>query len=660
VIGQVGGDLFLRSEQDANEYHRKDVAAGFDAAIGTGGGSASGYVSAAKVDSTYRSVIEQTGIQAGEGGFHIDVAGKTTLDGAAIASTADPELNYFRTGSLEWKDIVNEAKFKATQASVSGGGGTGGGSVTGSFQNKSDSATSTTHAGIAGGTLIVDDGSGAGIARGVTELQQDGLKEIFDARKVAEQLQIQQVAGELGFQAAGTLAEKMGWAEGSKEKVALHAAVGAAVAALGGGNVLGGAAGAALNQQLVPVLRKAIEDAGVKESDNPATFNALMQAASLAVGSVAGASGASTALAADVNNRQLHPIEKKVISEEIAERYARDHGVTVEQAQRTLEAQLLRMVDANAAAQGGWDQEATNYLKGYANRVGNYSIGNDQWGNSVPLFGTSAGYQRQDSTIFSAHPQTSMPPPKLGWGAAAGYFEGVAGGISGAVSDTISAIAHPLDTAGKVWDSVSALFSDPVGTGQAMQEATRPMADAAQQGDLKPAGEQIGQQVGNSGISLGTGLTGKWLLGKWIPGDSVVDAGIRWGKGVQGQGMPWEDYLAKQLPAGSRLPPNFPTFDFYDIGSKTAISAKTLDTTTPSKIANPRQIFSSLKGSIDTAANFDDAKKGTINLERSDIISYELRVAVPEKTTLEQWKQIEKSIEYGRQRGVAVRITKVR
>ena len=67
VIGQVGGDLFLRSEQDTNEYRRKDVAAGFDAAVGTGGGTASGYVSAAKVDSTYRSVIEQTGIQAGEG-----------------------------------------------------------------------------------------------------------------------------------------------------------------------------------------------------------------------------------------------------------------------------------------------------------------------------------------------------------------------------------------------------------------------------------------------------------------------------------------------------------------------------------------------------------------------------------------------------------------
>ena len=73
-----------------------------------------------KVDSTYKSVIEQTGIQAGEEGYHINVGGRTVLDGAAIASTADPSKTYFRTGSLEWNDIVNEAMFKATQARAVG------------------------------------------------------------------------------------------------------------------------------------------------------------------------------------------------------------------------------------------------------------------------------------------------------------------------------------------------------------------------------------------------------------------------------------------------------------------------------------------------------------------------------------------------------------
>lgn len=30
--------------------------------------------------------------------------------------------------------------------------------------------------------------------------------------------------------------------------------------------------------------------------------------------------------------------------------------------------------------------------------------------------------------------------------------------------------------------------------------------------------------------------------------------GIEWGKGLQGQGMPWEDYLGTILPTGSILP----------------------------------------------------------------------------------------------------------
>ena len=65
----------------------------------------------------------------------------------------------------------------------------------------SGSSTTTTHAGIADGTLIVEDGSGQGIQRGVTELQKDGLKEIFDQRKLAEKVAFNQVAGEMAHAA---------------------------------------------------------------------------------------------------------------------------------------------------------------------------------------------------------------------------------------------------------------------------------------------------------------------------------------------------------------------------------------------------------------------------------------------------------------------------
>jgi putative SOS response-associated peptidase YedK len=52
----------------------------------------------------------------------------------------------------------------------------------------------------------------------------------------------------------------------------------------------------------------------------------------------------------------------------------------------------------------------------------------------------------------------------------------------------------------------------------------------------------------------------------------------------------WDDW---QLADGSRLPPSFTTFDFFDESTGDAISAKTLDTTTPVKVNDPLQVYKS-------------------------------------------------------------------
>lgn len=135
--------------------------------------------------------------------------------------------------------------------------------------------------------------------------------------------------------------------------------------------------------------------------------------------------------------------------------------------------------------------------------------------------------------------------------------------------------------------------------------------------------------------------------------------GIEWGKGIQGQGMPWEDYLGTQLPAGSRLPPNFKTFDFFDRMTGVATSAKTLDTATAAKMASPSQVYSSLKGNIDAAAGFTEYGLKDVTVSSSQITSRELQVAVPKATTSAQWDQINRVIEYGQSKGVTVKITKV-
>jgi len=123
--------------------------------------------------------------------------------------------------------------------------------------------------------------------------------------------------------------------------------------------------------------------------------------------------------------------------------------------------------------------------------------------------------------------------------------------------------------------------------------------------------------------------------------------------------MPWENYLSSQLPAGSRLPPNFKTFDFYDEATKTAISAKTLDTTTLTKVANPSQVYSSLKSNIDATVKFTEYSLGRTTLSSSQITARELQVAIPKGTTTAQWEQIKRAVQYGQGKGVTVKITTV-
>ena len=343
VVGQVEGDFRMTTEQDTNDYKRKDQSAGIDAAYGIGGGHVDVNYNQAKVNSNYTSAQEQSGVQAGAGGFQIDVKGHTQLDGAAIASTATPDKNSFTTGSLDWSDLKNEAAYKATSAGVSMGGGTQGGHFSPSYATTGDSSSSTTKAGIADGTLVVKDGSGSDIARGATQLQQTGLEEIFDQRKVAETIEMGQVAGQIGFRAVGDYAKSQtsdyenaerdkaiadkkleagglseqetqywqqiskqngevmaanqaqydAWKEGSANKAIAHAVAGALSAGLGGGSALDGALGAAAAELARPL------------TDDE---NKLVQGlVSLGIGGAAGgSSGASTALSGEVNNRMLH------------------------------------------------------------------------------------------------------------------------------------------------------------------------------------------------------------------------------------------------------------------------------------------------------------------------------------------------------------------
>ncbi|HHA2841516.1 TPA: hemagglutinin repeat-containing protein [Stenotrophomonas maltophilia] len=342
VIGQVAGNLTVRTEQDTDRYKSQQLAAKGEATIGYGfEGSASG--SAAMIDSDYRSVRECPGIAAGDGGFQLQVGGNTHLVGAVIASTADPSKNLLSTGSLTVEDLKNRAEFLS--ASISGGT-SGGGSPSDGFNFKpsvmpglptGDSKSSTTRSGVADGTIDIRNGDSSTLGdlqRGVTGLDNaNGFAPIFDEKKVQERQELTQILGEIGFKAVGNLASKKSaqakvdlevarangdveaeadalrriseWGESGRNKVLLHGLTGAAVAALSGGDIGGAAAGATGAALAKEAMTRFLTGQGMDPRSGE--FNSLIELASAALGGVVGGSdGAGTALLGDQFNRQMH------------------------------------------------------------------------------------------------------------------------------------------------------------------------------------------------------------------------------------------------------------------------------------------------------------------------------------------------------------------
>uniref|UniRef100_UPI00066FEA15 hemagglutinin repeat-containing protein n=1 Tax=Frateuria defendens TaxID=2219559 RepID=UPI00066FEA15 len=311
-----------------------------------GTSSASASYSQTNIRNNYQSVTAQTGIQAGSGGYDIHVGGNTNLTGGAIASTAAASQNLLDTGSFSYSDLKNKADYSASQmgatvsASFGGGGGdggsggggggnAGGGSDAGAGANashgfsmgvmpslsipQSHDASSTTQAGIAQGTLTIRDNPGqdlSGLNRDVTALDGNGVANHFDVDKVKERLQLRQV----GMRAAGDIAYAMqkqaaadmatahangdtaaevdaqarlaAWSDGGTDKALLHGLVGAATAALGGGNAAQGALGAGASEAASAAMQNYLNSQHISLAS--AEGKSLMELASTAVGGLVG------------------------------------------------------------------------------------------------------------------------------------------------------------------------------------------------------------------------------------------------------------------------------------------------------------------------------------------------------------------------------------
>jgi filamentous hemagglutinin len=364
VKAGIGGNLNIVSLQDTSTYASKNSSAGFNMSLCIppacyGASSIGGSVSKSKANGDFASVTEQSGIKAGDGGFQINVTGNTDLQAGVIASTGKAITdgkNALSTGTLTTSELQNKDKHAASGFSLSGsvsgkmrdqstaktteskdaanmkskpGGSAGIGSVSGS-------QSSTTSSGISGGTILITDAEKQQALTGKTatemlaELNRDvssekdssgALNKAWDGKTLEKETQAQvaitaafgQVAAKgIGdyanskmkeAKAAGDEIEATKWAEGGAYRVAAHTAAGA----LAGG--VGGALGAGTSAATMPKIGEMIDGMDLPEP----VRQALGAAAAASIGAAAGGlGGAASAFNTDVNNRLLHPGERKV------------------------------------------------------------------------------------------------------------------------------------------------------------------------------------------------------------------------------------------------------------------------------------------------------------------------------------------------------------
>ncbi|BBE09137.1 Probable hemagglutinin-related protein [Mycoavidus cysteinexigens] len=146
VEASIEGNLEIESVQNANAYNSRYQSISGSATAGPASAVSINF-SQQKLNSNYLSVAEQAGIQAGSGGFQIEVKGDTKLLGSMIASTdqaIEEGKNQFTTGTLAARGIENQAHYDASSLSLGIGYSKGGQDV---GSNQRGQAVTPAHSG---------------------------------------------------------------------------------------------------------------------------------------------------------------------------------------------------------------------------------------------------------------------------------------------------------------------------------------------------------------------------------------------------------------------------------------------------------------------------------------------------------------------------------
>ncbi|MCZ2159278.1 hemagglutinin repeat-containing protein, partial [Bartonella sp. 220] len=188
----VGDDLIITSRSDTGQTSSKQnsFSIGFNDGKKDDAATTNISLNKDKSSSDYHSVVEQSGIKAGEGGFELTVKDQTTLTGGIIASSAPAEKNSLTTGSITTSDITNSAHAQTSSQglSISGGGAMYGGKY-GIGKNiaknildhakAQDTKEGATKSAISNGTIVITDATGQkaltgqGVEQTIASLNRD-------------------------------------------------------------------------------------------------------------------------------------------------------------------------------------------------------------------------------------------------------------------------------------------------------------------------------------------------------------------------------------------------------------------------------------------------------------------------------------------------------
>lgn len=349
VTANVGNNLTVESLQDSQIYHETSKSKGLSisGANFISQPTINGVNVKGNIDSSYKSVIDQSGIHAGNDGVNITVGNTTILKGATITSKATHEKNKMSTKSLVMEDIHNEASYKAKRSGIAmNTSGLTAKGILGKINPLglspvvsipvSDKAHSVTKSAISDTILVEVDRKPLTAINRDTEYALNSIKPIFDKADVKERMEYVNAVSDEGFKLIGDIAMKQAqkyeekaaattdealkkryqkeadkWKDGGIYKVALHGGFGAVVSNMTGSSSLEGFTVSSANEVMVGAIAKELAkhpnstvDANGKYVDNSDVY----KIASAILGNTVSHSslGTGVSLSATQNNYLTH------------------------------------------------------------------------------------------------------------------------------------------------------------------------------------------------------------------------------------------------------------------------------------------------------------------------------------------------------------------